>query len=84
VAATLAPLAGTQLLARAGAGALWSSAAALCVLLAAVHLRVTRDVPPSAAPVATPADPPAPLPARVREARAMVASGEGLVDGREP
>ncbi|SEM00275.1 MFS transporter [Streptacidiphilus jiangxiensis] len=76
VAATLAPLVGTQLLARAGAGLLWSSSAGLCVVLAAVHLRVTRDVPPTAAP--------APLPARVGEARAMVASGDGLVDGREP
>ncbi|WP_063770260.1 MFS transporter [Streptacidiphilus melanogenes] len=45
VAATLAPLLGTQLLARAGATALWTATAALCVLLAALHLRVTPDSP---------------------------------------
>jgi MFS family permease len=41
VAATLAPVIGTQLLARAGTTALWSAMAVLCVALAAVHLRVT-------------------------------------------
>ncbi|MFI7009510.1 MFS transporter [Streptomyces sp. NPDC050145] len=45
VAATLAPLLGTQLLARTGATALWCTAAALCVLLAALHLRVTPESP---------------------------------------
>jgi MFS family permease len=53
VAATLAPVLGTQLLAHAGTTALWSAMAALCVLLAALHLRVTpRSVhaaPPSPA-----------------------------------
>ncbi|WP_042367207.1 MFS transporter [Streptacidiphilus neutrinimicus] len=43
VAATLAPLLGTQLLARAGTTALWSATAGLCVVLAAVHLRATPD-----------------------------------------
>jgi MFS family permease len=43
IAATLAPLLGTQLLARAGTGTLWTAMAALCLLLAALHLRVTRD-----------------------------------------
>ncbi|MFH9349801.1 MFS transporter [Kitasatospora sp. NPDC017646] len=41
VAATLAPVFGTQLLARAGTTALWSAMAAFCLLLAALHLRVT-------------------------------------------
>ncbi|MFE2140280.1 MFS transporter [Streptomyces sp. NPDC059456] len=41
IAATLAPLVGTQLLAHAGTTALWSAMAAFCLLLAAVHLRVT-------------------------------------------
>nr|WSX75006.1 MFS transporter [Streptomyces sp. NBC_00899] len=45
VAATLAPVLGTQLLARAGTTALWSTMAALCVLLAALHLRVTPESP---------------------------------------
>ncbi|MGA5818050.1 MFS transporter [Kitasatospora sp. NPDC094028] len=41
VAATLAPVLGTQLLARAGTTALWSAMAALCLLLGALHLRLT-------------------------------------------
>ncbi|SEF59342.1 Predicted arabinose efflux permease, MFS family [Actinacidiphila yanglinensis] len=41
IAATLAPVLGTQLLARAGSGALWSGMAAFCLVLAALHLRVT-------------------------------------------
>ncbi|MGW0763921.1 MFS transporter [Streptomyces sp. NPDC002676] len=45
VAATLAPILGTQLLARAGTTTLWSTMAALCVLLAALHLRVTPKSP---------------------------------------
>ncbi|MFB6813676.1 MFS transporter [Streptomyces sp. NPDC056347] len=45
VAATLAPVLGTQLLARTGATALWSAMAALCLLLAALHLRVTQRPP---------------------------------------
>jgi MFS family permease len=44
VAATLAPVLGTQLLARAGTTALWAAMAALCLLLAALHLRVTPQV----------------------------------------
>ncbi|MFE2247283.1 MFS transporter [Streptomyces lavendulae] len=43
IAATLAPLIGTQLLAHAGTTALWSAMAAFCLLLAALHLRVTPD-----------------------------------------
>ncbi|RAG81108.1 MFS transporter [Streptacidiphilus pinicola] len=46
VAATLAPVLGTQLLAHAGTTALWSTTAALCVLLAGLHLRVTPQVQP--------------------------------------
>jgi len=45
VAATLAPVLGTQLLARAGTATLWSTMAALCLLLAALHLRVTPKSP---------------------------------------
>ncbi|MER6736852.1 MFS transporter [Streptomyces puniciscabiei] len=45
VAATLAPVLGTQLLAHAGTTTLWSTMAALCLLLAALHLRVTPDTP---------------------------------------
>ncbi|WP_107504205.1 MFS transporter [Embleya scabrispora] len=45
IAATLAPLCGTQLLARTGAIALWSTMAALCLLLAATHLRTTPRPP---------------------------------------
>ncbi|WP_063771859.1 MFS transporter [Kitasatospora mediocidica] len=45
VAATLAPLLGTQLLTRTGTTALWSTTAALCLLLAALHLRVTPHPP---------------------------------------
>ncbi|MFE1952847.1 MFS transporter [Streptomyces sp. NPDC059524] len=45
VAATLAPLLGTQLLARTGVTALWWTMAALCLLLAALHLRVTPESP---------------------------------------
>ncbi|MBC3840895.1 MFS transporter [Streptacidiphilus sp. 4-A2] len=45
VAATLAPVLGTQLLARAGTTALWSALAALCLLLAVLHLRVTPRSP---------------------------------------
>ncbi|MEU5304209.1 hypothetical protein ACH4YO_00150 [Streptomyces noursei] len=45
VAATLAPLLGTQLLARAGTTTLWSAVAALCLLLAVFHLRVTPKSP---------------------------------------
>jgi MFS family permease len=45
VAATLAPVLGTQLLANAGPTALWSAMAALCVALAALHLRVTPRSP---------------------------------------
>ncbi|MFI6155536.1 MFS transporter [Kitasatospora sp. NPDC051170] len=45
IAATLAPVLGTQLLAHAGTTALWSTSAALCLLLAAVHLRVTPRSP---------------------------------------
>ncbi|MGK4585402.1 MFS transporter [Kitasatospora sp. HPMI-4] len=41
IAATLAPVFGTQLIARAGTTALWSAMAAFCLLLAALHLRVT-------------------------------------------
>ncbi|SEO57067.1 MFS transporter [Actinacidiphila rubida] len=41
IAATLAPILGTQLLAHAGTTALWSVMACLCVLLAALHLRLT-------------------------------------------
>ncbi|WP_370097145.1 MFS transporter [Streptacidiphilus sp. MAP12-20] len=40
VAATLAPVLGTQLLAHAGATVLWTSMAGACVALAALHLRV--------------------------------------------
>ncbi|SOB88881.1 MFS transporter [Streptomyces sp. 1331.2] len=43
VAATLAPLLGTQLLAHAGTTALWSVMAASCLLLAALHLRCTPE-----------------------------------------
>jgi MFS family permease len=43
IAATLAPLLGTQLLSRAGTTTLWTSMAALCVALAALHLRVTPE-----------------------------------------
>ncbi|CAG7646222.1 MFS transporter [Actinacidiphila bryophytorum] len=50
VAATLAPVLGTQLLARAGTTALWSAMAGMCVLLAALHLRVTpRPAGPASA-----------------------------------
>ncbi|MEV6840151.1 MFS transporter [Streptomyces sp. NPDC051133] len=45
VAATLAPIVGTQLLARAGTTTLWSTMAALCLLLAALHRRVTPEAP---------------------------------------
>ncbi|WP_223279845.1 MFS transporter [Streptomyces sp. SDr-06] len=45
VAATLAPVLGTQLLARAGATASWSTMAVLCLLLAALHLRATPRPP---------------------------------------
>lgn len=45
IAATLAPVLGTQLLARAGTTALWSATAALCAALAALHLRVTPRSP---------------------------------------
>ncbi|MFD4859756.1 MFS transporter [Streptomyces atratus] len=45
IAATLAPVLGTQLLARAGTTTLWSTMAALCLLLAALHLRVTPESP---------------------------------------
>ncbi|MEU6663100.1 MFS transporter [Streptomyces sp. NPDC046821] len=45
VAATLAPVLGTQLLARAGTTTLWSTMAALCLLLALLHLRVTPQSP---------------------------------------
>ncbi len=45
IAATLAPLLGTQLLAGAGTTTLWSTMAALCLLLAALHLRVTPQSP---------------------------------------
>ncbi|MEU8031286.1 MFS transporter [Streptomyces sp. NPDC049099] len=45
VAATLAPVLGTQLLDRAGTATLWSTMAALCLLLAALHLRVTPQSP---------------------------------------
>ncbi|MFJ9822796.1 MFS transporter [Streptomyces sp. NPDC101160] len=45
VAATLAPILGTQLLARTGTTTLWSTMAALCLLLAALHLRVTPQPP---------------------------------------
>ena len=38
---------GTQLLAHAGTTALWSAMAAFCLLLAAVHLRVTPESPRS-------------------------------------
>ncbi|MGW6707127.1 MFS transporter [Streptomyces sp. NPDC054956] len=48
IAATLAPVLGTQLLARAGTTALWSVMAALCVLLAALHIR--HPVRPPSAP----------------------------------
>ncbi|GCE02540.1 MFS transporter [Embleya hyalina] len=41
IAATLAPVCGTQLLARTGTTTLWSTMAALCLLLAAAHLRTT-------------------------------------------
>ncbi|MGV9266196.1 MFS transporter [Kitasatospora sp. NPDC003701] len=44
IAATLAPVLGTQLLSHAGTTALWSAMAAFCLLLAAVHLRVTPEV----------------------------------------
>ncbi|NUS10376.1 MAG: MFS transporter [Streptomyces sp.] len=47
VAATLAPVFGTQLLARAGTTALWSALAAFCTLLAALHLRVTPRTGPT-------------------------------------
>lgn len=47
IAATLAPVLGTQLLAHAGTTALWSAMAAFCVLLAALHLRVTPESPRS-------------------------------------
>ncbi|MFD9593979.1 MFS transporter [Kitasatospora sp. NPDC059973] len=43
IAATLAPLLGTQLLAHVGTTALWSAMAACCLLLAALHLRVTPE-----------------------------------------
>ncbi|MBB4928812.1 MFS transporter [Kitasatospora kifunensis] len=43
IAATLAPVLGTQLLAHAGTTALWSAMAAFCLLLAALHLRVTPE-----------------------------------------
>ncbi|MEY9872965.1 MFS family permease [Streptacidiphilus sp. MAP12-33] len=68
VAATLAPVLGTQLLAHAGTTTLWSTTAGLCVVLAAAHLRLTRD--------ARPADPAQPA-ARTRSPRAMVAPGDG-------
>ncbi|WP_406210337.1 MFS transporter [Kitasatospora sp. NBC_01560] len=45
VAATLAPLLGTQLLDRTGTTALWSTTAALFLLLAGLHLRVTPEPP---------------------------------------
>lgn len=45
VAATLAPVLGTQLLARAGTTTLWSTMAAFCLFLAALHLRVTPQPP---------------------------------------
>ncbi|MEY9845474.1 MFS family permease [Streptacidiphilus sp. BW17] len=47
IAATLAPLLGTQLLAHAGTIALWSAMAVFCLLLAALHLRVTPESPRS-------------------------------------
>lgn len=53
VAATLAPVLGTQLIARAGSTTLWSTMAALCLLLAALHLRVgprPRSEPGTAGP----------------------------------
>jgi MFS family permease len=53
VAATLAPVLGTQLLAHAGTTALWSTMSGLCLLLAALHLRVTPDAPGPAAGRAT-------------------------------
>ncbi|MFI5646320.1 MFS transporter [Kitasatospora sp. NPDC051705] len=43
IAATLAPVLGTQLLARAGTTVLWSVMAVFCLLLAALHLRVTPE-----------------------------------------
>ncbi|MFD8600215.1 MFS transporter [Kitasatospora sp. NPDC059646] len=39
IAATFAPVLGTQLLARAGTATLWCTMAAVCLLLAALHLR---------------------------------------------
>ena len=45
VAATLAPVIGTQVLARAGTATMWSTMAALCLLLAALHPRVTPRSP---------------------------------------
>lgn len=45
IAATLAPICGTQLLARTGTTTLWSTMAALCLLLAATHLRTTPKPP---------------------------------------
>ncbi|WP_330461055.1 MFS transporter [Streptomyces sp. NBC_00820] len=45
IAATLAPVLGTQLLARAGTTTLWSTMAALCLLFAALHLRATPPSP---------------------------------------
>ncbi|WP_249374945.1 MFS transporter [Streptomyces sp. I05A-00742] len=43
IALTLTPVLGTRLLAHAGTTALWSAMAALCPLLAALHLRVTPE-----------------------------------------
>ncbi|MFI1585466.1 MFS transporter [Embleya sp. NPDC020630] len=45
IAATLAPICGTQLLARTGTTTLWSTMAVLCLLLAATHLRTTPQLP---------------------------------------
>lgn len=57
-AATLAPVFGTQVLARCGAAVLWSGTAAVCLGLAAVHLRLTAAVlrPPSRPPLPAPAE----------------------------
>ncbi|MFF4345266.1 MFS transporter [Kitasatospora sp. NPDC001540] len=41
IAATLAPVLGTRLLARAGTTTLWDTMAVLCLLLVVLHLRVT-------------------------------------------
>ncbi|AUG82045.1 MFS transporter [Kitasatospora sp. MMS16-BH015] len=55
VAATLAPVLGTQLLAHAGPTALWLTTASLCLLLAALHLRLTPGLRTlSPAPSSTP------------------------------